>query len=66
MMFTGLSEDTVQLYRKLGVLEEVGEENVFVKKTQLGASTRDAYEAAKAWIEENRASETQEGEQEDP
>jgi len=66
MMFTGLSEDTVQLYRELGVLEEVGEENVFVKKTQLGASTRDAYEAAKAWIEENRATETQESEQEDP
>ena len=62
MMFTGLSEDTVQLYRELGVLEEVGEENVFVKKTQLGASTREAYEAAKAWIEENRATETQEGE----
>ena len=66
IMFSGLSEDTVQLYRELGVLEVVGEENVFVKKDRLGASTFEAYEAAKAWIEENRASETQEGEQEDP
>ena len=57
MMFSGLSEDTVQLYRELGVLEEIGEENVFIKKSQLGAATREAYEAAKAWIEENRGKE---------
>jgi SulP family sulfate permease len=56
MMYSGLSEDTVQLYRELGVLEEVGEENIFIKQDRLGASTFEAYEAAKAWIEENRSS----------
>ncbi len=54
LMFSGLSDETVQLYRELGVVEEVGEDNFFIKKPQLGASTREAYEAAKVWIEENR------------
>jgi len=55
LMFSGLSDETVRLYRELGVVDEVGEESFFIKKPQLGASTREAYEAAKAWIEENRA-----------
>ena len=34
----------------LGALEEIGEENLFIKKPQLGASTQEAYDAAKARI----------------
>jgi SulP family sulfate permease len=56
LMFSGLDSETVRLYKELGVVEEVGEENLFIKKPQLGASTREAYEAAKEWIEENRSS----------
>ena len=66
LMFSGMSEETVRVYREIGVVDEVGEENLFIKKPQLGASTREAYLAAKAWIEENRATETQEGEKEEP
>ena len=66
LMFSRLSEETVRLYRELGVVEEVGEEYFFIKQPQLGASTRQAYEAAEAWVEENRAAGPQKSELQDP
>ncbi len=67
LMLSGLDQETIQLYRDLGAMEVVGEETLFIRKPELGASTREAYQAALAWIEKNMSrAQAGEGEQSGP
>jgi SulP family sulfate permease len=62
LMLAGLSPGVLLQLERTGLLDRIGRENVFLAKKQWGVSAYEAYDAAKAWLDEVRS----DAQQEDP
>jgi SulP family sulfate permease len=51
LVLVGVSEPVVHQLEKTGLLQELGQENVYQATTILGDSSLDAYQDAKVWLE---------------
>ena len=54
LVLVGVSEPVYQQLQKTGLLEQLGEENVYRSTSIVGDSSLSAYQDAKAWLEEKK------------
>ncbi|MCZ7554179.1 MAG: hypothetical protein M5U05_16635 [Anaerolineales bacterium] len=52
LMLAGVSPGVMLQLKRTGLLDEIGEENVFLSHEQWGVAAYKAYEAAQAWLDE--------------